>query len=201
MSSHTDPFALPSDPFALPSMNPSASPNVNKPPHVNKPPNSSTQGTSPSYQVTGISNRLRAVLLHLPFYGFESTARLARDTGLAPSTISRIIRGKVSPSYVVVEIITRAISHRLGRPLDARELFSTNGTYPTPLTCELMNCLGCLPPEAWCESTDTLRPRWRRKKPGDWCLYNEGPTQLDDTQKPGGGSATKLVPSAPEVNL
>lgn len=138
-----------------------------------------------NYEVIGISNRLRAVLLHVPYYNFNGSARLARDTGLAPSTISRLIRGRVSPSYVVVEMITKAISFRFGKPLDARELFTTNGTYTTPSTCELMDCLGCLPPEAWCEFTDNLRTRWKRQKPGDW---SQTPL-LEATQKPGGGSA------------
>lgn len=160
------------------------------------------------YQVVGISNRLRAILLHVPYYAFEGTARLARDTGLAPSSISRIIRGKVSPSYVAVETITKAISQRLGRRLDARELFTTDGTYPTPSTCELMDCSGCHPPEAWCEITNTLRLPWRWRIPGDWCLYGaifQGKTSKvgretsESTQKPEGGPASKQVPSSPAV--
>ena len=171
-----------------------------------------------TYQVVGISNRLRAILLHVPYYTFEGTARLARDTGLAPSSISRIIRGKVSPSYVVVERVTKAISHRLGRRLDARELFTTDGTYPTPSTCKLMDCSGCLPPEAWCEFTNTLRPRWKQQKPGDWSRYGpntqkssgvhhdsnthhdlETKDKFESTQKPEGGPASKQVPSSPAV--
>ncbi|WP_309715526.1 helix-turn-helix transcriptional regulator [Armatimonas sp.] len=171
-----------------------------------------TNTSNSTYQVVGISNRLRAILLHVPYYAFEGTARLARDTGLAPSSISRIIRGKVSPSYVVVERVTKAISHRLGRRLDARELFTTDGTYPTPSTCELMDCSGCHPPEAWCEITDTLRPPWRWRLPGDWCLYgaifqgktsksvretSESTQRSESTQKPEGGPASKQVPSSP----
>ena len=188
MSSHMDTFALPSAGSQI------------------------TGVSNLTYQVVGISNRLRAILLHVPYYTFEGTARLARDTGLAPSSISRIIRGKVSPSYVVVERVTKAISHRLGRRLDARELFTTDGTYPTPSTCELMSCSGCLPPEAWCELTDMLRPRWKREKPGEWSRYGpntqNGPSvqrdtntqhDLEPTQKPEGGPASKQVPSSPAV--
>lgn len=190
MSRHTNPFGLSTDRL--------------------KPP-------SAGYQVTRITNRLKAILLHIPYYSFEGSAKLARDTGLAPSSVSRIIRGKMSPSYVVVESIARAISHRWRKRLDPREIFTTNGSYPTPSTCELMGCLGCLPPEAWSETTDTLRSQWKQQRPGDWCHYqgdesryraehaSDQPfsTQIPvlNTQKPGGGPACKQVPSSPEVYL
>lgn len=183
MSRHADPFALP----------------INQPKPLGE-----------GYQVTRITNRLRAVLLHVPYYTFEGSAKLARDTGLAASTVSRLIRGKISPSYVVVESIARAISHRWGKRLDAREIFTTNGSYPTPSTCALMGCLGCLPPEAWSEASDTLRPKWKQQRPGDWCYYQSDESRYSaehdsdhplSTQKPGGGPACKQVPSSPEVYL
>lgn len=183
MPNRTDPFAPPgqTDPVA-------------SPPGV---------ATDRPYQVVGIANRLRAVLLHVPYYSIEGNARLARDTGLAASTISRLARGKTSPSYIVVEIITRAISHRLGRSLDAREIFTTNGCYPTPSTCALLNCSGCLPPEAWQEGSDTLRPSWRSHRPGDWARYPVEPSDLESKEKvkPGEGSACMQVPASPEVYI
>ena len=179
MSRHTDPFA---------------------------PPTGHPKPPGEGYQVTRITNRLRAVLLHVPYYTFEGCAKLARDTGLARSTVSRLIRGKISPSYVVVESIARAISHRWGNRLDPREVFTTNGSYPTPSTCALMGCSGCLPPEAWSEATDTLRPKWKQQRPGDWCHYQGDESRYSaehdsdqplSTQKPGGWSRLQASPILP----
>ena len=115
-----------------------------------------------------IQNRLRAVLLHVPWYSIEGQARLAADTGVARSTVSRLMSGKFRPSYRLVEKVTEAISKRLGYLVDARELFTTDGTYPTDSACELTRCSGCLPFWAWDERRDVLRPEWKDAHPGDW---------------------------------
>lgn len=122
-----------------------------------------------------ISNRLRPILLHVPYYTIEGAARLAYDAGLSRSTVSRLIRGKISPSYQVISRITKAISERYEQSLDPREIFTTNDTYPTASVCQLMNCKGCLPPEAWDERTDTLKPNWRNQKPGEWSRLQASP--------------------------
>lgn len=115
-----------------------------------------------------VTNRLRAVLLHVPYFTIEGYARLARECGVVRSTISRLVRGKSLPTYDFARRITQVLSQYWGKPLDMRELFTTDGTYPTASVCDLMDCKGCFPPEAWNESTDTLRPKWRYLKPGEW---------------------------------
>ena len=117
-----------------------------------------------------IGNRLKAILLHVPWYSFEGPSRLASDVGVSRSTICRLMRGTTNPSYRLVEKVTAAISHRIGKTMDARELFTTNQTYPTASACELCGCRGCLPPEAWDERRDVLRPEWESAKPGDWSV-------------------------------
>lgn len=121
-----------------------------------------------------VANRLKAVLIHVPYFTIEGTARLALDCDVAASTISRLIRGKLSPSYSLVKSVTQALSERLGRSLDMRDLFTTDGTYPTVSTCELVGCKGCLPPWAWNELTDTLKPEWRHQQPGEWSKTKPG---------------------------
>ncbi len=119
-----------------------------------------------------ISNRLRAVLPHVPYYSFQGAARLAYDVGVARSTISRLLRLQHNPSYQTASGIAQAISMRFGKPVDLRELFTTDGTYPTPSACRLMHCPNCLPSQAWCEHTDMLKPAWRYARPGQWATHS-----------------------------
>lgn len=123
-----------------------------------------------------VANRLKAVLLHVPFYTIETLARLAADTGFAKSTLCRLSHQKSSPNYRTAEAIAWAISKRAGIDLSPTEIFSADGNFPTSSTCELMGCTGCLPPEAWNEETDTLRPEWRNAKPGEWSRRQADPT-------------------------
>lgn len=64
-----------------------------------------------------LHNRLPAVMVHISRYAFEGQARLAADVGVSRSTISRFLRGHTSPSYSLVEAVTRALSARLGKAL------------------------------------------------------------------------------------
>ena len=132
-----------------------------------------------------VGNRLYAVLLHVPFYSFEGPSRLASDVGVSRSTICRLMRGTTNPSYRLVEKVTAAISQRMGKPIDARDLFATDNTYPTASACGLCGCRGCLPPWAWDERRDRLRPEWEGAKPGDWSVskpmhVQQGPTDPID---------------------
>lgn len=122
-----------------------------------------------------ISNRVRAFLLHIPWYSIEGQRRLARDCKVSPSTISRLVRGETLPSYVLAEAVTAAISRRLGVPVDMRDVFSTDGTYPTACVCDITpSCAGCFPPEAYDED-DRMRPEYRDQRPGDWCRHRPMP--------------------------
>lgn len=118
-----------------------------------------------------VTNRVRAFLVHIPYYAIEGQRRLAADCGVARSTISRLVRGSLSPSYQLAEAVTRAISRRMGVPLDPREVFSRDGTYPTPRVCDVTpDCTGCFPDEAY-DAEGTMRPEYAAMLPGDWCTY------------------------------
>lgn len=115
-------------------------------------------------------------MAHTLWYAFEPQARLARDAGVSRSTISRLITGKINPSFRLVQAITAALSQRLNdtldspmtNPLDPREVFSTNGVYPTSSVCRLAGCPGCLPEEAY-DRNGNRRPEFQQMRPGDWC--------------------------------
>lgn len=117
-----------------------------------------------------LHNRVRAVMIHSWRYAFEGTARLAADVGVAPSTIRRLLRGDTNPPYRMVKKITEALSHDLDIALSPGELFSLDGSYPTPSVCVLCRCEGCLPDEAY-EPDGSLRAQWRGQGPGHWCRY------------------------------
>lgn len=117
------------------------------------------------------ANRIRAFLVHAPWYSFEGQRRLARDCNVSGSTISRLVRGQSAPSYRLARAVTDALSARLGVPLDMREIFSTDGTYPTACVCDLTtDCTGCFPEEAY-DHEGSLKPAYQRLNPGDWCRY------------------------------
>lgn len=118
---------------------------------------------------TGFTNRIREIAIHVPWYGFKTQARLARDSGVSPATISRLVHRKSQPSLKLSLQIAQALSYRLGRPLDVREVFSVDGRYPTPSVCILTGCRSCLPPEAYDED-ENLKPEYCAMKAGAWSL-------------------------------
>jgi len=127
-----------------------------------------------------ISNRIRAIMLHIPWYSIEGQRRLARDCHVSHSTISRLVRHETAPSYTLAESVTRALEKRLGVPLSMREVFSTDGTYPTACVCDLTpNCTGCFPDEAFDEA-GAMRQEYRDLKPGDWCRYVPSPSVIQE---------------------
>lgn len=92
-------------------------------------------------------------MVHVNWYLFAPVARLARDAGVSHSALSRVLSGKAAPSFALAWKVARAIEKRLGAALpggrlDPRELFSVDGTYPTPSACELAGCPGCRLSEA-----------------------------------------------------
>ena len=127
-----------------------------------------------------VQNRLPAIMAHTFWYAFEPQARLAKDAGVSRSTVSRLITGKINPSFRLVQAITTALTQRLNdtmdvpmtAPLDPREVFSTDGCYPTPSVCQLAGCPGCLPEEAY-DRHGNRKPAYRDMNPGDWCRSPE----------------------------
>lgn len=116
-----------------------------------------------------LHNRLPLVLAHTCRYAFEGQARLAKDVGVSRSTVSRLIGGRTRPHPALMRRVTEALAAALGRPLTSRELFSPDGTYPTPSGCALCNCPGCLPEYAF-DRQCRRRPEFRTMRPGDWTL-------------------------------
>jgi transcriptional regulator with XRE-family HTH domain len=144
-----------------------------------------------------LSNRVREILWHIPWYGFKTQARLAQDSGVSPAAISRLIRGESQPSLVVALLITQALSMRLGRPLDVSEVFSLDSTYPTASVCHLTGCRNCLPPDAYDEE-EQIKLAYEGVKSGAWSLpstttenkpVNNGPVaKASETGKQKGGA-------------
>ncbi|BCM94546.1 hypothetical protein IAD21_06453 (plasmid) [Abditibacteriota bacterium] len=87
-----------------------------------------------------LHHRVREIAFHIPWYGFKTQARLAHDTQVVPSTISRLLRGKELPSLLVALRLTQTLSQRVGYPLDVREVFSLDGSYPTPSVQSRQRC-------------------------------------------------------------
>lgn len=131
-----------------------------------------------------ICNRLRAVMLHVPWYTIQGQHRLAADCYVSSSTISRLVRNQTSPSYRLARAVTDALARRLGVPLDMRDIFSTDGSYPTACVCDLSpSCTGCFPPEAL-DDDGQFTPAFVGLKPGDWCTYPALQTPPAQASKP-----------------
>lgn len=127
-----------------------------------------------------IQNRVSVLLVHIPRLSIQGQARLAVEVGVSRSTISRLARGRINPSYRLARGVTDVLERMLGRPLDMREVFSTDGTYLTPSGCALCRCHGCLPDRAWNED-GCLKPGWKDARPGDWSLAPETPGEIGPT--------------------
>lgn len=156
---------------------------VMKPSRLNTPPQSRVSslnhipGQVPKSQVP-IQNRIRIFLVHIPIFSIRGQARLAEEIGVSRSTISRLAWGKINPSYRLARAVTDALEKRMGRPLDIREVFSTDGRYPTPSGCALCQCHGCLPAEAW-GTDNALKAEWQDARPGDWSMARPAGTLMD----------------------
>lgn len=113
-----------------------------------------------------LHHRVREIAWHIPWYGFKTQARLAKDSGVSPSTISRLMRGRELPSLLVTLRLTDALAARLGRPLDVREVFSLDGLYPHGV-CQLASCRGCQAPTAF-DKSDNSVPGAPGMERGQW---------------------------------
>ena len=110
----------------------------------------------PIHKPQPIQNRVQVLLVHIPKFSIQGQARLAAEVG-------------VSPSYRLARGVTDALERMLRKPLDMREVFSTDGTYLTPSGCALCQCGGCLPDRAY-DPEGNLRPEWQGQHPGDWSV-------------------------------
>ena len=115
------------------------------------------------------TTRLGVVLRHTTRYAFEPQARLAHDVHVSRSTISRIVNGRCQPSFLLAARIAEALAADLGCPIQARDVFSPDGTFAEPSGCRLCGCKGCLPEEAF-DRHGNRTAAFRGQKPGEWSL-------------------------------
>lgn len=116
-------------------------------------------------------SRLGDLMAHINRYQFNGVSRLAKDIGVADSTISRLLHGKINPSYILVERITAALEREVGHPIHPRDIFSEFGRFLTKYACDVMGCHGCLP-EAARDETNAIRPEFAGVLPGKWVCSN-----------------------------
>ena len=151
-----------------------------------------------------VQNRVRVLLVHIPRLSIRGQARLAAEVGVSRSTISRLVSGRVNPSYRLARGVTDALERLMGRPLDMREVFSTDGTYLTASGCALCRCKGCLPEEAF-DADGNLKTQWQGVRPGDWSLARPADPPpfnlpamsyaMDESWKGGQVSASRTAPT------
>ncbi len=106
-------------------------------------------------------------MVHIPRYCFRGTSRLAKDAGLAKSTISQLVHGKSNPLYSSLNEIVKCFEHHLGVVIDLRDVVSEDGSYPTPFVCDLAGCPGCLPDSVY-HSSGERRLANRSAQAGQW---------------------------------
>lgn len=112
-------------------------------------------------------NRFTDVMAHHDRYSFKGITRLAKDAGVSPSSVSRVINGKMNPSFLMVARLTEALEKELGYRIDPRDLLSENGKFLTRFVCDLTGCKGCLPDMAW-DEFGSKKATYADVKPGEW---------------------------------
>ena len=112
-------------------------------------------------------NRVSDLMAHTNRYAFKGVARLARDAGVSPSAVSRLINGRMNPSFLMVARVAGALERELGFPVDPRELVAERGRFPTRHACDLARCRGCIPESATDEHGD-LKRAFHGVRPGGW---------------------------------
>lgn len=92
---------------------------------------------------------------------------MAKDAGVAKSTICHILHGRTNPLYKTVAPIIRSLEFQLARRLNVRDVFSEDGKYPTKHVCTLVGCKGCLPDRIY-DVDGSKKPEWPDLEPGKW---------------------------------
>lgn len=120
-------------------------------------------------------------MAHTNRYGFHGVSRLAADARVSPSSISRLINGKMNPSFLMVARITFALETYVGYRIDPRDLIAELGKFLTPHACDLAGCQGCLPENATDEFGD-IKPAFDGVKPGRW-VTSRYPRGFNESKK------------------
>jgi transcriptional regulator with XRE-family HTH domain len=70
------------------------------------------------------TNRLALYIAQIQDYWFHGPyTRFAKDAGVSPSTLSRILHGKTRPRYDDMCKIVALLEQKLGRKIDPREIY------------------------------------------------------------------------------
>lgn len=112
-------------------------------------------------------NRVRDVAAHTNRYAFKGVSRLAKDAGVSPSAVSRLVNGLSNPSFLMVARLTEALEKELGYRIDPRDLVAEYGRFPTPFACDLAACRGCLP-ESAVDEFGSRKEAYEGVRPGRW---------------------------------
>jgi transcriptional regulator with XRE-family HTH domain len=113
-------------------------------------------------------NRISDVMAHTDRYAFGGVTKLAADARVSPSSVSRLVHGKLNPSFNLVARVTTALEETLGYPIDPCDLVSELGKFLTPHTCDLAGCQrGCLP-ESATDEFGNIKSAFEGVKPGHW---------------------------------
>lgn len=112
-------------------------------------------------------NRLTDVMVHSDRFAFKGVSRLAREAGVSPSSLSRLINGNINPSLILVARLTGVLEQEFGFRIDPRDLVAEEGHFLTPFVCDLVGCRGCLPDNAR-DEFGSLKPAFNTIKPGAW---------------------------------
>jgi hypothetical protein len=113
-------------------------------------------------------NRFGDVMDHTDRFAFWGISRLAEDARVSASAISRLVNGKMNPSFLMVARVTGALEKELGFHIDPRDLIAERGEFLTRFACDLAGCRrGCLPENAVDEFGD-VKPAFAGVKPGNW---------------------------------
>ena len=96
-------------------------------------------------------NRLGDVMAHTKRYAFKGVRRLAKDARVSASSVSRLIRGKMNPSFAMVARLAGPLEREFGFAIDPRNLIAEHGEFLTRHCCSVVHCTGCLPENAYDE--------------------------------------------------
>lgn len=112
-------------------------------------------------------NRLTDVMAHSDRFAFRGVSRLAREAGVSPSSVSRLINGRMNPSFLMVARLAKALEKQFGFRIDPGDLVAENGLFITPYVCQVVGCDGCLPETAH-DEFGSLKPAYADVKSGQW---------------------------------
>jgi DNA-binding XRE family transcriptional regulator len=116
-----------------------------------------------------LNNRIALIMAHTVRYAFHGLPLLAKDSGVARTSLYRLARDEAKPSLMEARQIAETLSREIGKEIPLEEIFTIMGAYPTPSACILCDCQGCRPDWAYTPS-NKLRPEQKAQKPSDWSL-------------------------------